>query len=365
MDLRRATLNVDGHGDQTTIEAFRVGVKAYASYGAPLYAALCGHCADDPEIIALASRGVRRSRPVHLFASVHYLLLRDPSDPLASFFSTLTENPALPDQAFPEFARFCRQHRDELQHLLETRTVQTTYVERCRALMPPLALAADLVGEPLNLIEIGCSAGVLLTFDKYAYEIEGGGHVGPENAPITLPLRITGNAPLRIPTIGSRTGIDLRTIDVRAEDERRWILALSFPELRAEQARLGIALDVIAATDIRTMEGNALDLLPLALAKTSDPVCIFHSACVFYWDKDARNALESLFLAASSNRDIIRVSIEPSENFDRRYADAAGAEGSGKRLFGEVNVDRYCNGKANKRLVARTNPDYGILEWVG
>src|SRR5580658_769358 len=174
----RGPARVRGERLDTVAAAFRAGEQIYRSLGTPLYGALCAGGADDPDIIALAGHAQEGAQPVHLFASVHYLLLRDPDDPLSRYFATLTDEPESPEQAFPDFARFCAKHRDEILPLLENRTVQTTYVDRCRALMPPLSQVAKEAGEPLNLVEIGCSAGVLLAFDKYAYELRGAGRIG-------------------------------------------------------------------------------------------------------------------------------------------------------------------------------------------
>ena len=166
--------------------ALRAAVPLYGVMETPLYATLCARGASDADIVALVSRGKEGAAPMHLFSSVHYLLLQDPSDPLSRFFATLTPSPQPPEDAFPEFVRFCREHRDKILQLLDTRTVQTTYVERCRTVMPLLSRVADEAGEPLNLVEIGCSAGVLLTFDEYAYELEQGGRLGAADAPLTL-----------------------------------------------------------------------------------------------------------------------------------------------------------------------------------
>jgi hypothetical protein len=99
--------------------------------------------------------------------------------------------------------------------------VQTTYVDRCRAVLAPLCLVADQAGEPLNLVEIGCSAGVLLTFDKYAYELNEAGRIGPADAALTLKGQLFGGPRLRMPAIGARIGLDLHPLDARSEDERR------------------------------------------------------------------------------------------------------------------------------------------------
>ena len=234
----------------------RAGVHLYRVMGTPLYSTLCAHGASDPDIVALVSRGREGAAAMHLFSAVHYLLLRAPGDSLSRYFATLTPDPAAPEDAFPEFVRFCREHREELLQLLDTRTVQTTFAERCRTVLPLLSRVADEAGEPLNLVELGCSAGVLLTCDKYAYQLEGGGRVGAADAPLTLSLAVTGGKPLRIPRIGIRIGLDLHVVNVSSEDERHWLLALSFPEHRQQQAVLATALNVVAQTPIQMIEGT-------------------------------------------------------------------------------------------------------------
>ena len=352
----------------TVAAAFRAGEQIYRSLGTPLYGALCAGGADDPDIIELASHGQEGAQPVHLFASVHYLLLRDSDDPLSRYFATLTDEPASPEQAFPDFARFCARHRDEILPLLENRTVQTTYVDRCRALMPPLSQVAKEAGEPLNLVEIGCSAGVLLAFDKYAYELKGDGRIGTADAPLTLMTEVRGGPPLHIPKIGSRIGLDLHPVNVRSADERQWLLALSFPEFREQQARLAIALDVVAQTDIRTLEGDGLALMPGVLAETPSPLCVFHSTCLFYWSPEAKGALDALLMEASCGRDIYRVGIEPSERFDSWYAGRADSpeepQGIAQSSWGEVVIARYRAGAVDSRVVAHAGWDGGSFDWI-
>ena len=196
---------------ETVAAAFRSNAARYRDMGTPLYGCLFESAADDPELVELASHGQAGARPVHLLSAVHDLLLRDSRDPLARFFATLTEIPAPPERAFPELQRFCRERRADILPILERRTVQSTYVERCWTLMPALAHVADLAGEPLNLVEIGCSAGVLLTFDRYAYEVPGRGRIGRADAPLTLSGKLTGRPPLRIPSTQRRqTGFVLQ-----------------------------------------------------------------------------------------------------------------------------------------------------------
>lgn len=353
---------------QTVAGAFRASAHIYGEMGTPLYAEFCRGGAEDETILELADNGMEGAKPSHLFSAVHYLLLADPSDPLARHFTTLTDDPLPPAGACGELARYCREHYGELERLLRTRSVQTTYAERCRSILPAMCEVAREAGEPLNLVEIGCSAGVLLVFDKFAYRLNEQGVVGPPDAPFVLDGELNGGPELFIPRIGTRTGLDLHTIDARREEDRRWLLALCFPELRAEQERLAMALDVIAATDIRLFEGDALDHIREAIAAAPDPLCVFHSACLFYWPAEARRALEDILLEASRNRTFWRVSIEPSDSFDEWHKGRPGHDGNRKpanRHSGEIAIARYADGAATRRVVGRPNADYGIIDWCG
>jgi hypothetical protein len=354
---------------QSAAAAFRDSEAIFRTMRAPLYEEFCRHAVSDAELLSLAAGGMDAALPTHLFSAVHYLLLRDPGDPLARYFATIDDDPLPPAGAYAELARFCRAHRDELRELLATRTVQTTYVERCRALLAPMCVVAREAGEPLNLVEIGCSAGVLLAFDKFAYRLHDPGLVGAADAPLVLEGELHGGPELFIPRIGTRAGIDLHTIDVRREDERRWLLALCFPELRDEQQRLATALEVVAQTDMRVLEGDALVHIVQAMADTPDPLCVFHSACLFYWPADARARLDALLREASRDRPIWRIAIEPAFVFDDWDAENAGIAanpGADRSLkTGGMRLIRYRDGKATREVLGSQNADYGVVHWLG
>ena len=318
-----------------------------AANGAPLYAELCKRIPDDPELLALTSYGLAAFPAIHLFVAVQYLLLEDPSDPLAQYYANLSPNPRPPEQAFPDFARFCRQHREEILQLMRTRSIQATMPERCAAILPLLSDIADRAGQPLNLIEIGCSAGILLTFDKYAYALRGRGQLGPVDAPITFDLEVRGAGPeLHIPKVALRIGLDLRLVDAKLKDEQRWLLAQFHPEARNRQEHLATALAVVTRTAIDFREGNAIDLLPRAISDSPGPLCVFHSNCVIYWDEVGKTKLEEILKNASRRRTIYRMSMEPEPN---RPLELASAE--------------YRDGVSKPLVAATTENDHTVVTW--
>jgi hypothetical protein len=116
------------------------------------------------------------------------------------------------------------------------------------------------------------------------------------------------------------------------------------------------------------LEGDALMHIDQALAATPDPVCVFHSACLFYWPQEAKQALEDRLLAASQTRDIWRISIEPSDTFDEWHKGRIGEEedeSQAKQRSGEIAISRYRQGTAERRVVGRPNADYGCIDWFG
>lgn len=354
--------NVSDH--DRLVAAFERGAEVYASQGSPLYAALSKAGPDAPEILELTSHAMEGAPPVQLFTAVHYLLLGGLDDPLARFFPTLTDDPAPPQEAWPDFRRFCGEHADELRHLLQTRPVQMTYVERCRSLLPPLSFVAREAGEPLNLVEIGCSAGVLLTFDHYAYSYAPGEWLGPADAEIRLEARVDGGPPLHMPVIGRRAGLDLNVIDARLPDDQRWMLATCFPELRTEQRHLAKAMAIVAETDIAWFEGDALKHIDEALAQMPDPVCVFHSACLFYWPEEAKAALDRRLIEISRTRPIWRIGNEPSQQFTTWQAgDADKSQAPAAQTVGETILTRYRDGSAESVLLARTGDNFGTIMW--
>jgi hypothetical protein len=208
---------------------------------------------------------------------------------------------------------------------------------------------------------------VLLTFDRYAYEIPGHGAIGRAEAPLLISGRLTGNPPARIPAIRTRIGIDLHPVDVHSPEERRWLLALCLPEFREQQARLATALDVVARTDMRMLQGDALDLLPEALNSATGPVCVFHSVCLLYWSAEARSALHRMLLEAGRSRDIHRLGFELWEGFDAFHAGRADAPSAIRRPEGatfDITLTRYSGGRVAREVIAHMTPDFTSLHWL-
>ncbi|MGE0386324.1 MAG: DUF2332 domain-containing protein [Gammaproteobacteria bacterium] len=353
-----------------TANAFGLGVGVFLrNQGSVLYSTLCDRARHDAEIVALAARA-RPGAPPHfsLLCAVHYLLHRQRDAPLARWYATLCDSPLPPEQAWTPFRDFCLARAPEIVALMRERTVQSTAAERAAYVLPLLAHVAGIAGEPLGLIEIGASAGVLLAFDDYRYEF-GDFSIGPQDSPVRIRSRWAGPAaaaPRRMPAIGARIGLDLHPVDLSDPDARAWILGSIFPEWRQQHANLQAAFDLVARRGIRTLAGDALDNLDEALAQVPDPLCILHSHCLYYWPAAAKQALDDRLRGIGRRRTVHRIGIEQPDGYAARARDAAraGRPAADESIFPLATCTLYRGGEAQSRTLARCGQYGDFVDWL-
>ncbi|MCI0529772.1 MAG: DUF2332 domain-containing protein, partial [Nitrospira sp.] len=255
--------------------------------------------------------------PNLLFGAVHYLLLQNHSHELSAFYPNLTPLPQQPEEAFPDFRRFCLTHRDEIIHLLRNRRVQTNEVSRCAYLFPAFSLIFDLAQKkPLSLIEIGTSAGLNLMWDHYSYSYGTDVTCGNTGSLVKITSTFRGDKrPMlsaSLPTLSDRIGVDLNVIDIHKPEDTLWLKALIWPE-HIERARLlSNAIQVAQSQPLKLMSGDGIALLPDILNElsTETTLCIFHTHMLNQVPPETRVQLLDFLVDYSKVRDIYRVSCE-------------------------------------------------------
>jgi hypothetical protein len=292
---------------------FRVFERDFAGES-PLYQRLSGLLAERTDLatpLLSAPHGQRRA--LLLFAAVQQILrVREPGHRLAEWYPSLGGTRSPHDPALlPAFADLVHQHQAEITEWCRSRTTQTNEVRRAALLRPALGFAADLVPGPLALIELGCSAGLLLVPDRYAfryynadrsvtygtgYEVDCEARGAAWPAAASLPI-----------VVGSRIGIDLAPVRPSDTDGVNWLRSCIWPEHLDRVARLDAAIEVVAEAAPPMIAGNFVDeLAPVLDAVPPDQVpCVFTSHALAYLRSSERGALLRLWDAVGRTRDLI------------------------------------------------------------
>ena len=196
--------------------------------------------------------------PNVLLAAVHFLLLSGDDGPLARVYAG--ESDADPG---PLFIDFCLENRDAVVTLLDTRHTNTNEVGRSAVVGPALTEVARRLGEPIGLVDVGCSAGLNLLCDQYRLDYGPAGATGSPLSPIRLECEVRGQVPPiapELPSVMERVGLDRDPVDLRDRDAFLWQLACVWPDT-GRLARTRRALEHARDVDLRIVRGDAVDEL--------------------------------------------------------------------------------------------------------
>lgn len=328
--------------------------------GSPLYARLAEAIGGDEDLKALAANA-RKGQPHAnmILGAVHFLLLRgkDRDHPLRAFYPTLGGTVRVETRdPFPLFKDFVERHRDEILPLIATRVTNTNEVGRSALLHPGFRRVAELGGAPVNIVEIGPSAGLNLLWDRYGVRYRKDGKVAAETAPganLVLDVELRGGLipPLGpLPKVGRRIGLELNPVDLANPDDRDWLRALIFPDMTGRSERLQKALAVFDPKAIDLRRGDALALLSDAIAEIpqSETVCVYHTIALYQFSRAMRETVEDILTTVGVRRPVYRLSLE--------YTSADGA-----CLFDLIS---YRDGVRDEKKLASSHPHGRWVEWL-
>ncbi len=334
-----------------------------------LYHHLSATLADRPEVMeVLAAAHPNQQRPNLLFAAVHDVLLSGADDPLAEYYPSVGGTRPVGADTTERFAAFVRRFADPIDQRIRTRATQTNEPGRAAGLRPALASVAGS-DRPLALVELGCSAGLLLHLDRYRYRF-GDVEVGPAGAQVHIEPQLRGARPeqLEIGRVAARTGIDRAPLSPTAPDDARWLQACVWPEDLPRMRRLADALDIAAAhMDVHQVRGDLIDhLAPTVRAAPADAlVCVLHSAALAYLGGQDRTAVERQLDELGTERDLARVGLEGGgfDPFLTLEADLPDPAMGAERFV--LGATTWQDGYREDRLLARMQPHGAWLDWLG
>ncbi len=323
---------------------------------APLYTRLSeGVCGD--EAMRKIAEPVRPGQPPAniLFGAVHFLLLRGAEHPLRAFYPNLDGTRAAMDfDPYPDFRDFVLSRRDEIAPLVATHITNTNEVGRSGILHAGFRVLAQKAGEPLHLVEIGPSAGLNLIWDQYGVRYGRGADSFATDAPgaeLTIDVELRGD---KVPPLGppprvaSRMGLEKNPVDLSDAESRDWLRALVWPDHRTRFARLDNALAIYAKQKVEIQEGDALALLPEALARApaNETLCVYHTIVTYQFSPEMREALENTLVTAGVRRPVWRLALE-----------------FGRDNFYPLRLTCYRDDTKTEEALALCDPHGAWIEW--
>jgi hypothetical protein len=283
-------------GGSAQCDVFRRQAAHFTLLGSPVYGRLAGQLARDPRpALPVIGEGASWDLGLRLFGAVHHHVLTGAA-------------PRALTGEWDDFAGALGEHEASLRRFVEEQGVQTNETQRCVSLLPAFLSLARATGLPLDLIELGPSAGLNLVFDRYAYHYAEGSF-GDGAALLTFEATERRHVPgelLRTRLeITRRRGVDLSPLDVTAPEDVLLLHSFLWPGLVERKARLDAAIETFCAAPERPelIRGDYVDLLPGLLARR-DPealTVVFQTASTGYLMPERYRLLRDALDAAGAD----------------------------------------------------------------
>ena len=227
---------------------------------------------------------------------------REPA--LADIYAGRSSAPAAP------FRHLCLEH-SRPSSSVNSRTVQTNEVGRSALLGPALTWAAG--GEPVQLVDVGCSAGLNLLCDRYRLDYGGHGVSGPDDLRSgSIAEVVAGSPPVppRPPVISGRVGIDLDPPDLTDPDDTRWLLACIWPGTGRFQ-RAAQAIELGRADPPPVLKWRRGGEVPEVLAGLGEGrVVVVNSWSFAYFSVEQRQTYVDLLAEVGRSRPVVWLNMD-------------------------------------------------------
>ncbi len=310
---------------------------------APAASTIFHRCATDPLALSLIPDRPTWDAPHRLLAGARWLALSGEVDD----FEAATD-------PWPPFRAVLEAHAEWLSSFVCEHPVQTNEVQRCWVLLPIFLTVARLAGRPLDIVELGTSAGLNLLWDRYGYRYRAASW-----GDATSPLQLTGDERRVVPgelldisvDVRSRIGIDLDPVDVTSADGLRLLDA--FVRDDGYRSRLRRAAEVLRHDPPALVRGDYLDVLPGLLRDRSDDglMVVFQTISTVYLSDEERTRLRTLVDEGGEDGPLAWISTPtPEEHGQRR---------------GDYPLELAIWPARERRIVCRMNVRGEWLEWEG
>lgn len=296
--------------------------EASAGLGSLFTATLCGMLPDIlDETTATGSRIARwagdpraDALALRLCGGLHRLVLTDADPALAALYPPHATEPDDLRAALPSIIR---RNDAALSASLDS-PPQTNEVARSAMLLPGFLVLARRFALPMEVCEIGASAGLNLQFDRFRYTY-GSAAWGDAASTVHLQPEVRGDPPPLdgTLTIRDRGGCDIAPIDCTDPDQRLRLRSYVWADQRERLARLDAALGMAVRhpAPIERADAGAHVERRLAARRPGTLFVVFHSIMWQYMPKATRETITGMLadagVTATAEAPLARLRMEP------------------------------------------------------
>lgn len=294
----------DSRESQTVRSAFLSQADYCSRLGSPFTACVCETLAAVLDASTAAGRAVlgwtgdpsplADNLPLRVVGALNALVRSGATPHLAALYPP---NPS-PDTA--ELARALLRaldaHPTRLSEFLSS-PPQTNEVGRSAVLIGGFLMIAQRTKLPLDMYEIGSSAGLNLLVDRYQYRL-GQSVWGPSDAALRLAPNWDGSPPPveAALTIRSRQGCDANPIDLRSAPARERLAAYVWADQAERVSRIEAAIEIARSFPVTIERAEAADWVERKIetaAIAGSTRVLFHSVVWSYLSEDSRNRIRA------------------------------------------------------------------------
>ncbi|OYU51896.1 MAG: hypothetical protein CFE27_10515 [Alphaproteobacteria bacterium PA1] len=283
-------------------QAFRQQAIWCKAFDSPFTAELCETMADDFEaggIIADLAGGwithpVQDALALRLAGALHGIALTEPEGRLAQVWPQQGRAWSMAE-AWPVAVESLRAREHWVRDFLKS-PPQTNEVRRAVGLWPGLCAAAEAFDGPMDVLELGASAGLNLSMDHFHYDGGNWTWDSPVAGPrVALSTQWSGPPP-RFPAhaaIRHRAACDQKPLNAALPEDRLRLRAYIWPDQPERLERVNAAMEIARAQSIKpdAQDAGAWVAEKLAARAKDSLTVIYHSVFFQYPPQAVRDAI--------------------------------------------------------------------------
>jgi hypothetical protein len=352
----------------TVPEALRQQAIWCQAFDSRFTAELCDVMADDFEAGGIVAHltgdwpthPIQDALSLRLAGALHAIVLSEPDGSLAQVWPRGGSSWSMAE-AWPVASATLRARESWVREFLKS-PPQTNEVRRSMGLWPGLCAAAEAFEGPMDVLELGASAGLNLSMDHFHYD----GGTWQWDSPIPGPrvamsTQWSGPAP-QFPahaSIRNRGACDQNPLNAGKAEDRLRLRSYIWPDQPERLERLNAAMEIAEAQSITLDAGDAADWIRGKLAtRAKDALTvIYHSVFFQYPPQSVREAItlaiETEGARATSAAPLAWLRFEPGGILGRTQ------DGVGMTL----ELIEWPSGR--RRILADIDPHGRFVHWHG